>query len=1006
MVADKILEGRGVVTAIAALALTLGMSGPAPVVAGNLPAETTSRPVLGSSAQEAGVRGWIRSPAYSTDGRLAFEVNGDIWVSGMRGGRADLRADRLVQVTDGPAWDRDPAWAPDGDSIVFASDRSGAVNLWSVAVDDDGRAGGMAQLTIGAGPDTQPTVAPDGRIVFVRGRAAGADLWVREAGGVRDTGGARGAGGAPEAGGVRGVDGETTPLKETDGAESAPLFSPDGDSLLYIAGRTLHRITFDDDGGIDEDETIVSGMSVAAAAWAPDGERVVFGVTGGAGGVYVAPADGRFTNLVAEVEAAPAWSPDGAQIALAELAPGGPGYNGDPDRLGDRAAADIFATPGEQARFWLIDAPAPFASEPEPLAVAPPADREAHNGEAFDRVWQRLADLYFDQGERAAAWAALRDAHRPRALAAGNDAELQDAIHAMLRERPTARDEASGRAAVSSAHPIATAAGVEVLEAGGNVVDAAVAVSFALGVVEPDASGLGGYGEMVVYVNGMAEPVVIEFLTRAPQAATLENGALANPTAPMLANVPGVPRGMQLAFDEYGSGEVEWARLLEPAIRAADEGFVLDDAFPTTLARERASYEEWESSKALFFKDGEPLRPGDRLRNPDLAWTLRQIAEGGANAFYEGEVARRMVEDLRGKGNAMTRLDMARYYAVERPAVVGEYRGHTIYGAAPPVSGGVSLVAKLNLLDNFAGMGLYSEEAASAHALIEAWKLQPSSRGRLSDPGLWPVDIDPVIDPLAAQRRWAGCFDPDRAIEPDDLESGRGGLPACAQEQETVASLWGEDLFSCRDTDEGCRSSGTTAFAVADGEGNFVAVTQTLGTWGGNFYVTPGLGFPYNDKLRSYGSNPEGYGARLPYARNSTTIAPALVFRGTGADKRPYLAVGAAGNAWINAAVYTVITGIIDGGLGPQRALELPRFLVSGGGGGGRGGVSRTVITAEDLLAPAVVRRLRELGHAFQMISMRGEMRMGYGAAVLIEDGRAIAGADPRRSGAAGAARR
>ncbi len=929
--------------------------------------------------QEAEARAWIRSPSYSVDHRLAFEVNGDIWVSGVRRGRVDLRADQLVQVTGGPDWDRDPVWSADGTSIVYASDHGGATNLWRVIVDDQGRVKGSAQLTATEAPDTQPTVAPDGTIVFVRGRGATADLWVRTA------------------------EGEEKPLKEADGAESSPTFSPAGDKLLYIVGRSIHVITFDDEGEVDEDETVISGLTVAAATWAPDGERIAFGTRGGSPAVYVAPADGRFRNLIAEVSAAPAWAPDGTQIALAELAPSGPGYNGDPDRVGDRAVTDIFAAADGEARFWLIEAPAPFATELDPLLVAPRTDRASYNGEAFDRVWQRLADIYFAEGERAAAWTQLRDTYRPQAMDAAADAELEDIIHTMLRERPSARDQVSGRAAVSSAHPIATAAGVEILEAGGNVVDAAVAVSFALGVVEPDASGLGGYGQMVVYLNSMEKPVVIEFLTRVPQEATLENAALANPTGPMLANVPGVPRGMELAYEEYGSGDVEWSDLVQPAIRAARDGWVLGDAFTTTLSLERDRYARWDSSMELFFPDGEPLQPGDFFKNPDLAWTLEQIAADGADAFYEGEVARRIVEDLRGKGNAMTMNDMARYFAVERAAVVGEYRGHTIYTAAPPVSGGVSLVAKLNLLDNFEPMKLYSEDAGSLHALIEASKLQP--RARMADPSLWPVDIDDAIDPIGAERRWAGCFDPERALSRDDVQADRGELPECAREQEKVASLWIENDLSCEDTEEGCRYTGTTAFAVADGEGNFVAVTQTLGTWGGNFYVTPGVGFIYNDKLRSYGSNPTAYGARLPYARNGTSISPTLVFRGTGEQQEPFLAVGAAGNAWIGAAVLSVITGMIDGGLDPQRALELPRFLVSGRGGRGGGAPRPTVITAEDIIAPQVVRELRGMGHNFQMISLRGEMRMGYGAAVMIREGKAVAGADPRRSGAAQAAR-
>jgi gamma-glutamyltranspeptidase/glutathione hydrolase len=201
-----------------------------------------------------------------------------------------------------------------------------------------------------------------------------------------------------------------------------------------------------------------------------------------------------------------------------------------------------------------------------------------------------------------------------------------------------------------------------------------------------------------------------------------------------------------------------------------------------------------------------------------------------------------------------------------------------------------------------------------------------------------------------------------------------------------------------------CHSSGTTAFAVADADGNVVAVTQTLGTWGGNFYVAPGLGFIYNDKLTSYGTDPSQYGARLPYARHGSTLAPTIVFQGTGAARRPVLAVGAAGNAWITSAVYQTLIGVLDFGLTPQQALELPRFLPQGrGGGGGGGGRREFVVDVEGGFAPATLRRLRAMGYNVNVISLAGEPRMGYGAVISLGRGTVTAGADPRRSGAAGA---
>ena len=201
---------------------------------------------------------------------------------------------------------------------------------------------------------------------------------------------------------------------------------------------------------------------------------------------------------------------------------------------------------------------------------------------------------------------------------------------------------------------------------------------------------------------------------------------------------------------------------------------------------------------------------------------------------------------------------------------------------------------------------------------------------------------------------------------------------------------------------------------MADNDGNVVAVTQTLGTWGGNFYVTPGLGFLSNDKLTSYGTDSTQYGHRLPFARHGSTLAPTIVFKG----KRPVFAVGAAGNSWITSAVCQALLGALDYGYDAQRALELPRFLPGGAGGGAGGGGraggaggraasaatdARFNIQIEDGFSPDVIKRLRELGYDFTVVSLRGELREGYGAAITIDGKRVTAGADPRRAGAAGA---
>jgi gamma-glutamyltranspeptidase len=372
-----------------------------------------------------------------------------------------------------------------------------------------------------------------------------------------------------------------------------------------------------------------------------------------------------------------------------------------------------------------------------------------------------------------------------------------------------------------------------------------------------------------------------------------------------------------------------------------------------------------------------------------------------------------MVADLRGKGNAMRLTDLARYYAADREPVSSTFRGYTLYSSAPPVSGGATLAAQLNLLEQWKAPRVYTEDAATAHAMIAAWQLTPTTRNRIADPGLWPVTVEPLVNKDTARVRWR-CFDPAHALTP---ASFRGDTLACGSDRKPTTDGADTDDASaidlavdargaCGNVAEharevtACHSSGTTAFTVADANGNVVAVTQTLGTWGGNFYVSPGLGFIYNDKLTSYGTDPAQYGARLPYARHGSTLAPTIVFQGTGNARRPVLAVGAAGNAWITSAVYQTLVGVLDFGLTPQQALELPRFLPSGRGAGSR---REFVIDVEGGFAPAAMRRLREMGYVLNVISLDGEPRMGYGAAITLGRGSVTAGADPRRSGAAGA---
>lgn len=936
-----------------------------------------------------------RNPAYSRDGRLAVSVQGDLWVVSKSGD--------WTRVTSGGAWDREPAWMPDGQSLVFSSDRSGNFDLWSVAVGTPNAE--PARLTTSPLAEGQPAVGRDGKIYFVRGRLGAATLWVRDANG-----------------------GESRLTKDR-AAEQWPAVSLDGNKLAYVSiadgTRKLHVRSLDN----GKDDVALTDVRIERPSWAPDANRIAWTATGARGSVYVSPLDGHYINLVSARHAEAAWSPDGKTIALADIPANDAipfvGYNGDPDRTGDRDANLLAASNG---KLWTLDAPTSpdqrLAEQTSPKA----AERAQRNADAFDQVWNRTAALYYsapDATARRAQWETLKTKYRPRAVAATTDDELKTAIHDLLREHPPYRQSATGRAAVSTAHPMATAAGIEMLAKGGNVIDAAVAVSFMLGVVEPDASGIGGYGQMLVFQKGMDRPQNIEFMSRVPEDANLApapppGAARRDVENAALVNVPGTVAAMHLAWQKFGSKKLAWSDLLQPAIHAARDGYVVSEGLATTLATEREQFLKSDAARSIFFHDDQPYKTGDTIKNPDLAATLEQIAKGGADAFYKGDIAKKLVTDLHAKGNPIKLTDMSRYYAAERAPVVSTYRDYTLFSPSPPVTGGAELAAKLNLLELYPNPKPYTEDAGTLNAMIEAWQLIPSTRNRLADPGMWPVNTEPFTNKDTARIRWK-CFTPDKALSATSL---RGDTLTCAQPDAKAA----ENKLSLLERDVPptclahgydypanavCRSTGTTSFSIADADGNVVAATQTNGTWGGNFYVTPGLGFLYNDKLTPFGGGADVYGARLPFSRGSTTITPAIAMQGSGKSQHAVMAFGAAGNEWITAVVYQVFAGMADDKLDPQAALELPRFSVGGfGGGGGRGGrgggasdaaPSGPLVRLEDGFAPEVMKRLEQMGYRLQFVSLPGELREGYGSAVKIDKGKVTAGADPRRAGTAGA---
>ncbi len=485
------------------------------------------------------------------------------------------------------------------------------------------------------------------------------------------------------------------------------------------------------------------------------------------------------------------------------------------------------------------------------LTTAPARDSQLLP--AFDRVWETLRRLYYSAGPSASRWQELKAKYRPQAQAAQDESALETAVDAMVADQPLIKPLAvSDRAVVVSGHPLASRAGALALERGGNIVDAAIAVSFALGVVEPDASGIGGDGMAVLYLKGMAEPIAIDYKDQVPIRATRDNPLLTSGTGDgaSAANIPGVVAGLDLLYRNYASKKVAWSDLIAPAIEYAESGYELDAALPTTVAEGRRFFEKYRAAARIYLPDGKVPQAGDRFVNRDYAATLKTIAKDGADAFYRGSIARRIADDMARNGGLIGVDDLAQYRAIERRPLSGRYRDHQIYSAPPPVSTGATLIETLQILQNYqprAG-ATYTTDADYLHYAIEAWRARDQGP-RIADPALWDVTLGPHLDAAHAANLFKR-IDPAKAYRDQ-------AAPAADAPPERIGR-------------------GTTAFTVVDADGNMIAVTQTLSTWGGTFYVSDGLGFLYNNHLRFGGGAP---GRFLPLARSSSTSVPTLVFK-------------------------------------------------------------------------------------------------------------------------------
>src|SRR5271168_986128 len=544
----------------------------------------------------------------------------------------------------------------------------------------------------------------------------------------------------------------------------------------------------------------------------------------------------------------------------------------------------------------------------------------------------------------------------------------------VISDFATARPVIAEHGMVVSQEAVASRVGLDILRRGGNAVDAAVAVGFALAVTLPRAGNLGGGGFMLIYRADLNQTIAIDYRETAPAGTTkdvfLDASGKADPFksrySGLAIGVPGTVAGFELAWRKYGSGKFSFADLIAPAIALAREGLTVDDDVADSLPLAAAALARHPSSARIYLRPGGSVpQTGDHIALDDLAATLETIAANGAAGFYSGLVAQKIVEAVNAAGGRLTIEDLASYRAVAREPVRGAYRGYTVVSMPPPSSGGAHIVEILNILEGFpmAAQGLNS--AASLHELAEAEKLAYADRAAwLGDPDFVKIPLAGLTSKAYAEHLRA-LISPDRARPAADIRPGE------PQRYE---------------------SDQTTHFSIVDNDGDAVANTYTLNLPYGSGLVADGTGVLLNNELDDFAAKPGAanvYGllggdanAPGPMKRPLSSMSPTLVFK----DDKLVMATGSPGGSRIITVVLQVIVNVIDYGLNVTEAQNAPRAHDQ---------LFPDELRVERGVSPDTVRLLEAMGHKVVLSPSMGSAN----TIVRAPDGELTGASDLRQRG-------
>ncbi len=464
---------------------------------------------------------------------------------------------------------------------------------------------------------------------------------------------------------------------------------------------------------------------------------------------------------------------------------------------------------------------------------------------------------------------------------------------------------------VASEHEIASRVGLDILKRGGNAVDAAVAVGFALAVVLPHAGNLGGGGFMVLHEAKSGKNIALDFREMAPQRATKEmyldqNGEITagkSLYSHESIGVPGTVAGLEYALKHWGT--LPLTKVIAPSIPLAEQGIPVSHSLAKMLNAAKEKLGKWPSSRAIFYQNDRPLQQGDRLVQKDLARSLKLIAKHGSPVFYQGKIGDKIIAQIQNNQGIMQKSDLESYKVIERTPIVGDYRGYQVVTMPPPSSGGVHIVQMLNILEHYPLAEFGVNSAQTIHYLAESMKLAYADRSQyLGDPDFVQVPVTGLTSKkyaaMLAKRISANMARPSAAIQPNNPLS--------------------------------YESDQTTHYSVVDQYGNAVSVTYTLNFNFGNGIVAAGTGILLNNEMDDFSAKrgvPNAFGliggeanAIAPYKRPLSSMTPTLILK----NNQPWLVTGSPGGSRIISTVLQTILNSIDFKMNPAEAAATPRM--------------------------------------------------------------------------------